>query len=115
GKGPQCQCLLFSVESVVVAPVSPPSRCNQQIQAANIRELSRLSQHSSQGGAHSESEPPNAPEHLARFRFNPIHLESSLCQVQTASRNVHRGSPVPGVVARHFHSGITMPFGLQGI
>src|SRR6266480_2395281 len=48
-------------------------------------------------------------------RVFPMHLKNPLCQIQAVSRNVHGGSPVPRVVARHFHSGTLMPFGLQGV
>jgi hypothetical protein len=37
----------------------------------------------------------NLALHLTGLCLNPMHLKNSLCQIQTISRNVHRGSPVP--------------------
>jgi len=52
---------------------------------------------------------------LTGLRLDLMHLKNPLCQIQAVSRTVHGGSPVPRVVARHFHSGTLMPFGLQGV
>jgi hypothetical protein len=51
---------------------------------------------------------------LTGLGVDPVHLEHSLCNVQSICRSIHFGPSVPPVVDQHFHFGTSMPFGPGG-